>query len=100
MVVVSVAAISTTITMIPACLEAHATADSMVMTTEIVGLSETTTIITHAIIVHLTTVVRAYSEVVQQRRAAVTTHSITDKAALGLLYQLFPTMLSEQIVAA
>lgn len=100
MVVVSVAAISTTITMILACLEAHATADSMVMTTEIVGLSETTTIITHAIIAHLTTVVRAFSEVVQQRRAAVTTHSITDKAALGLLYQLFPTMLSEQIVAA
>ena len=44
MVVVSVAAISTTITMIIVCLEAHATADSMVMTTEIVGLLETTII--------------------------------------------------------
>ena len=71
MVVVSVAAISTTITMIIVCLEAHATADSMVMTTEIVGLLETTTIITHAIIAHLTIVVHAYSEVVQQRRVAV-----------------------------
>ena len=100
MVVVSVAAISTTITMIIVCLEAHATADSMVMTTEIVGLLETTTIITHATIIHLTIVVRAYSEVVQQRRVAVTTHLITDKAALGLLFQLFPTALSEQIVAA
>lgn len=80
--------------------EAHATADSMVMTTEIVGLLETTTIITHATIAHLTIVVRAYSEVVQQRRVAVTTHLITDKAALGLRFRLFPTVLLEQIVAA
>ena len=100
MVVVSVAAISTTITMIIVCLEAHATADSMAMTTEIVGLLETTIIQTHAIIAHLTIVVHAYSEVVQQRRVAVTTHLITDKAALGLLYQLFPIVLSELIVAA